>query len=268
MANYGTSQNNDKDNQISVNTRGYQFMNRDGFEPSSLQVGAWNENMSLRINPMLEPSKQTETRIFDYDRYVSTALTLEKAMLLLYKIEKEIIPAIENDIDKSIGIQVGGDSLVVVGTGKRLTGSIRPFFAIHKSLNPDTKKPEMSMFYEFKATSSIDDYNESTGTYSLSESVYTEFKLFVFLLKSFINFGSNFAAHANRFVQRFSNSKLMSTVNAIGQKVGVPTNEYNSGGGYRRSNIFDQPSSQSSQVTDADYADIGDINDLNEFANS
>lgn len=271
MANFGTAQNNDKDNQTSVNTRSYQFMNRDGFEPSSLTVGAWNENLSMRINPMLEPSKQSENRVFDYDRYVTTALTLEKAMLLAYRIEKDLIPAIENGIDKSIGIQVGGDSLLVVGTGKRITGEIRPFLAIHKSLNPDTKKPELSMFYEFKSSSSIDDYDEKTGAYSISDSVCTEFKLFVILIKSFIKFGGNFTAHANRYVDRFYNTKLMNNITAIGQKVGAQMSSGNNsyGGGYKRNNIFGQSNqSASSSMSDAEMSDIGDINDLNEYMNS
>lgn len=272
MANFGTSQNNDKDNQVSVNTKAYQFMNREGFEPSSLTVGSWNENLSLRINPMLEPSKQSDNRVFDYDRFVTTALTLEKAMLLLYRIEKDLLPAVESGEDKSIGIQVGGDSLLVVGTGKRLTGSIRPFLAIHKSLNPDTKKPELSMFYEFRSASSIDDYDETTGSYKISDSVYTEFKVFVNLLKSFINLGGNFTAHASKYNDRFYNTKLLNSVTAIGQKVGAQLpggNNGSYGNSFKRGNIFSQPSSNNTpSISDADMTDIGDINDLNEYMNS
>ena len=83
MAFYGTQQNNEKDNTPNVNTRSYQFMNRDGFDPSALSVGAWNEMLSLRINPALDKSRQSEGRVFDYDKSVSTSLTAEKVTLLL-----------------------------------------------------------------------------------------------------------------------------------------------------------------------------------------
>ena len=269
MSTFGTTQNNSKDNNISINTRSYQFFNKDGIQSSALTIGGWNENMSIRINPALEPSKQTEGRTFDYDRFVASALTLEKATLLLYRIEKDIIPAMEAGTDKSVGIQVGGDSLLVIGTGKKLTGSIRPFIAIHKSLNADTKKPEMSMYYEFKSASSIDDYDEKTGSYAMSESFPNEFNLFILLIRSFIQAGSGFGAHAVRFNERFSHARNVGTINAIAQKVGVPVqNSGYSGGGYKRNNIFDNPSNNQQQsLPDADYTDIGDINDLNELAN-
>ena len=83
---FGTQQNNDKDNTPNINTRSYVFMNKDGFDPSALTVGAWNEMLSLRINPALDKSRQTENKVFDYDKSVSTSLTAEKVTLLLYKI--------------------------------------------------------------------------------------------------------------------------------------------------------------------------------------
>ena len=228
--------------------------------------------LSLRINPALDKSRQTEGRVFDYDKSVSTSLTAEKVTLLLYKIQKEIIPAIESDEDKSIGIPLnGGESLLVVGTGKRLTNTITPFLAIHKSLNPDTKKPEMSMFYEFKKSSSIDDYNEQTGAYSLVSDIHSELKLFIELLKAFIIGTSNFTVHAERLVNKYNNDKLQNNVLAICQKIGATM----TGGGNNRSygqrqNIFGNSSSSSNYSNNsntADMAELGSIEDLNSFMN-
>ena len=270
MANFNTRQNNDKDNQVTVNTKSFQFMNRDGFEPSTMTVGAWNEMLSIRINPALEKSKQVDGRVFDYDKFVATSLTKDKVMMILYKIEKNINSAIKAGEDKTIGVQVGGDSLFVVGTGVKITGSVKPYVAIHKALNPDTKKPEMSMFYEFRRDMSIDDYDYETGSYNIDENINNEFELFVMLLKAYISVGSGFATHTTRYIDKWQNDKLNNTINSIAQKVGASTGSGFSGySGGSRTNIFgnSKPSSNNSSHDDNDPMPFGDINDLNSMLN-
>ena len=265
---FGTRQNNEADNRKSVNTRIYQFKNKDGFEPSTLQVGGWDEMLSLRINPTLPPEKQSKEQIFDYDKFVSTSLNMEKAMLLLYKINKDIIPAIENDEEKNIGISVGGDSLVTVGTGKAITNTIKPYLAIHKGLNPDTKKPEQSIYYEFRKSMTIDDYNAETGTYTVEENYDAEFNLFCELLKSFIQ-NSNFNNHVNRYGNRFTTDKVMSTLTSIANKVGADTgSKYgNNGGSFRRSVFGGSTNSSSGNNYAGDNASMEELGDLNDLMN-
>jgi len=221
--NFGTRQNNENDNRKSITTKVYQFKNRDGFEPSTLQISGWDEMFSLRINPALPPDKQSKDQLYDYDKFVATSLNMEKVMLLLYKINKDILPAIENEEEKNIGISVAGDSLVTVGTGKAITQSIRPYIAIHKGLNPDTKKAEQSIYYEFKKSMTVDDYDPNTGDYNVETNISAEFMLFIELLKSFIQ-NSNFNSHVNRYNNRYSNDRMVNTVNAIADKVGVDLN--------------------------------------------
>ena len=105
-----------------VNTRGIQFSNKYGFDPSSIQFGYWNGFLSIRITPALDRSKQTETRVYDYDKTVSSALTVEKISLLLEKIKSDIIPAIKAGEEASIGVPTGANTLIVVDTGKKKTG--------------------------------------------------------------------------------------------------------------------------------------------------
>lgn len=265
MANmFGTKQNNESDNRKSVNTRIYQFKNKDGFEPSTLQVTGWDEMFSMRINPTLPPEKQSKEQIFDYDRFVSTSLNMEKAMLLLYKINKDINPAIENGEEKNVGINVGGDSLIVIGTGKALTNSIRPYIAIHKGLNPDTKKPEQSIYYEFRKSMTIDDYNAETGTYVVEEGYNAEFMLFIELIKSFIQ-NSNFNNHVNRFGNRFVTDKAMNTLNAIADKVGADTgSKYNNSSFTKRISFTNPNTSNTNSYKDNSMVmeELGDLNDL------
>lgn len=260
------TQNNSKDNTISMNTKGYQFSNRNGFDPSALTVGYWNEMLSLRINPALEPSKQTESKIFDYEKSVSTSLTLEKIMTLLYGITKEVMPAISANEDKSIGISVSGDSLIVVGTGKKQTGSIRPFLGIHKGLNPDTKIAETSIFYEFKTTETVNDYDEKNGKYNLCKGIQSELMLFVELLKSAIVGLGNSVAHSQRNVSKWQTERTNGQINAIAEKVGASTGFSSNKSSYqRRPNVsFD---SQSSKDTGVELSELENIDDLNNFLN-
>lgn len=266
---FGTKQNNDYGDtkKNSINTKIYQFKNKEGFEPSTLQITGWDEMFALRINPALEPSKQSNEQIFDYERFVATSLNMEKAMLLLYKINKDILPAIENDEEKNIGISVGGDSLITVGTGKKITGSIKPYIAIHKSLNPDTKKPEQSIYYEFKTSMTIDDYDEKTGEYNMKEGYNSELYLFIELLKSFIK-NSNFAGHSVRYNCRFTFDKIANNTIAIANKVGADTG-FKSGSNFtsRRSVFGSNNSSNSYNRSNDDSSstpieEIGDLNDL------
>lgn len=221
--NFGTRQNNENDNRKSITTKVYQFKNKEGFEPSTLQVSGWDEMFSLRINPALPPEKQSKDQLYDYDKFVATSLNMEKVMLLLYKIKKDIMPAIENNEEKNIGISVAGDSLVTVGTGKKITNNIRPYIAIHKGLNPDTKKAEHSIYYEFKKSMTVDDYSPETGEYTIDSNISAEFMLFIELMKSFI-VNSNFNSHVNRYNNRYSNNRMFNTMNSIAEKVGVELN--------------------------------------------
>ena len=265
MAGFGTRQNNERDERMNINTRSYQFMNKDGFDPSALSVGAWNEMLSLRINPALEPSKQTDNRVFDYDKSVSTSLTLEKVGVLLSEIRKVIIPAIEAGEDKTIGITLnGGESMVVVGTGKRLTGSIKPFLGIYKGINPNTRKPEMAIFYEFKTTQVVEDYDETTGNYSISE-VSVELDTFSDILRAFIMNCSNFGTHSYRVVRRFEDEKI----NAIAAKLGVAGSNNRQYKSYNNSqNVFGGGNNQPSAPTEFPEIDPEEIGDLSEFMNS
>lgn len=257
-------QNNSKDNdkRNDVNTRGLTFYNKDGFDPSSLSLGYWNDSMmTIRINPALEPAKQTQTRIFDYDKTVSTAIGVPGIKMLAHTIKTYILPAIVAGEDKSVGIQIGGDGLVVVGTGKRQTGDIRPFIAIHKELNPSTKRPNMSIYYEFNRAQAIENYNEETGDYALYDTVHSELLLFLDVLDASIKALSKADAHAQRTVMRFFNDKLMAAVG------GDTSNGY-SGGNRSAKNIDWSTGASSSQQSssmdelNATLSSIGDINDL------
>ena len=242
-------------------------MNKDGFDPSTLQLSYWNDMISLRITPALDPSKQTETKVFDYEKTVVTAINLEKAMLIVKAIKDSIFPAIEAGENKDIAFSINGDSLLAFGTGKRLTGEIRPFIAIHKSLNPDTKKPEMSIFYEFKRNQFIDDYNEATGSYSLVNNVHAELNVFYKCVIASIFALTNANTHSQRHVNKFANDRLNSNVIAIAETVGANVSTYGGGSkSFNRTNTIDFGSNSSSATrTTTPSVSTESINSLEEF---
>lgn len=257
---------NNKDEKSS-NTRGIQFKNKKGFDPSTISFNFWNDMLSVRINPALPSEQQSNTKVYDYDKTVSTALNVPKAQLLLDRIVKYVVPAIEANEDKTVGISVGGDSLFCVGTGKGMTGEIRPYVAIHKSLNQDTMKPEMSIYYEFNKEEAIDDYNAETGKYSFHAGLHAEFTTFVSILRAFVSAMTMANAHADRHANMYFNDKLMKTLNSIAEKLGVSVqNSYNGGTSYSRSSIsFNNSKSDNYSETVADTMNISDINAIDDF---
>jgi len=265
--NFGNLQNNAKD-QVNVNTRGVQFMNKEGFDPSTLLVGYWNEMISLKMHPALEKSKQTESKVFDYEKVISTAITLEKAITLCDGIVKKIFPAIEKGEQASVGVPVGSDSLIVVSTGVTMTGSVRPYIAIHKALDEKTKKPEVSIYYEFGQSYTVDNYDEKTGSFEVTKGINSELYLFYEILDAAKLGMSNAIAHSIRVVDKYYRDRMMNDIGEIAAKLGVSTG--NTKNSYRgKKDIF---GSEGTSLTNgggdaASVEKLNNISEIDEFLN-
>jgi hypothetical protein len=213
-------QNNSKET-MSINTKSIQLMNRDGFMPSTLVLGYWNDLLSIKIHPPLEKSKQTDTRYYNYEEKINTALTVDKAQVLVTQIERLLMPAIRNDEEKNVAVIVSKDSLVLIGTGKKLTGSIKPYIALFKGLDPATKRTDNYLCYEFKSTKFVLDYDYETGECETTDDNISEFLLFYTLLKSYVSAQSNSIVQTIRYVDRFYNDKLVNNIHSIMSKLGI-----------------------------------------------
>lgn len=263
---FNTGNNNSRD-VVNVNTRGIQFMNSEGHFPSTLQVGYWNEMLSFKINPALEKSQQTETKKFDYEKVISTAITLEKATILAEKIEREVLPAFYNNTEIFKGVPVGGDSLVGVGT-KNMDGEMIAYFAIFKSLDENTKKPEVSMIYEFRSGYTVDNYNPQTGEFSISKNIPSELILFMEVLKSARSGLTNAIAHSIRFADKFSRDRIHNQLDEIAAKLGVSGKFKSNSGSYKTKDVFSSSVDNSSVANDLEEAPmttLGNIDDIEEF---
>ena len=255
--------NKQNKNEINVNTRGYRFMNKDGFCPSTLVCGYWNEMISLKIHPALPESSQTQSQVYDYNQVLATSLSLEKALILIKKTQELIYPAILSNQDKSIAVLIGGNNLVQIGYKAEMKAA---YIGIHKGLDPESKKPQDSLYYQFLDSSeiTIEDYDPETGNYSATTPVECELQTFIEILKSSIRALSGAFSHDSRYRDKFYRDKLYGDLSQIGSKLGL---DLSSGGGYTpRNNISfgknmsDQPSGPQTQINN-----IADMSDIDKF---
>lgn len=256
------SQNN-KD-RANVNTTGIQFSNKEGFDPSALVVGYWNDMLSLKIHPALPKEKQTEKSVFDYEHVVMTSLTVEKLQALHTAVMDRILPAIEAGEEKNVSVIINMDSLVTIGTGVALNKKVSPYVAIHKGLDPETRKPESSIYYEFKSAPIIEDYDVESGKYETTFDKFTEFKAFLSCIAFAIPVLMNVTSHVSRTVDRAYKEKLTNEIASIAAKLGVSTS---SKGGYTsKKDVFNVSSSSTPHIsapTPSDHAET--IQDLGNF---
>lgn len=257
--------NNNNSERKSVNTKGIDLRNENGFEPTMITFDFWKTCISLRIHPALPSDKQTDFKKFDYDTNISTALTPHNAWLLLRNIKEVIIPAIQNNEKKFVGVPVGGDGLVGVGSGR--TDGSEPYIAIFKGLDPNSKKPENGMFYQFKKNICIEDYDYETGACRVVEtSVTDELELFMLILEQGVKAFTNANTHSYRAVQDYYNTTLLDLVKQLAKKNGISTGSSSSG--YSRTQVFSVSNTSDDDLPFGDEPvekvseEVDNINDL------
>ena len=164
----------------SVNTRFKTFYG----ELSCLYVGGWNDNLSLKINP-LESVDENGKRNYDFKKKISTALVQEKISALLSEIDKKIIPAIDEKKEEltSAGYQVGKDaSAAFVEWDKDENGIWSVYITIYKNIQQDNTT-DTAFKYKFNKTTVIENYDAEKGTGDEVQ-VEGEFLTFVSILRS------------------------------------------------------------------------------------
>lgn len=269
----------------STNTQGPRFLNSEGTYQSTMQLGYWNDMVSIRIHPALDPKDQTESRKFDYDTSISTALPLDKVMYLyesvasmrstledhIYRTNRNAAEPNEEDRvpveplkDTFVGVPVGNNnSLFGVGYAVREGQTPLVFAAIYKDLNENTKRPESYLYYEFKDFTGITDYNPETGEFDLDrEDIYAEFALFETFLITAVRTLMHATSHSTRTVDRAYRERLNERLDEIAGKLGIEKKSYggkNSGGfnSSRRGVFGGGGSSTPATTNDTADADLG-----------
>lgn len=240
-------QANSKEERKTVNTRGLQFYNTEGFCPSTLVCDYWDNGMfSIKVHPAKEKAKQTEREKFDYEQAVQTALNMNKASDLL-AFFPDLIKAHEEGKEISRYVDIAGVNLLGVGT-RNIDGHTVFYFAIHKQLNND-RIPQASMYYQFNEADVIADYNPETGEFSKATGSLGEFEVFTKYLQNGINSMTKAYTHSNRVVDQFFRKRLEDKIDSLMLATGAQNNYANNGNsGYRRggnTNLFSDNSGAS-----------------------
>lgn len=161
---FGNSYNNN--NEVSVNTRATTLYS----DLSCLQLGFWNTNLSLKVNPIVSIGEDG-ARKYDFDKRISTALTQEKSAAMLNDIDDMIIPEIKKveSGEKlkgmvSISYPVGKGSVVSVEYKEdEKTGTPSTFLTLYRNIKADNTSDEVYS-YQFNKSPAVKNYDATKGS--------------------------------------------------------------------------------------------------------
>lgn len=254
----------------SVNTRGYQFFNRDGFFGSTLIVGLWNQLITLKIHPAKEASKQTESSIYDYDKTINLVLPPEKAFTISKLCKERLIPAVLRGEECTFSVAINASSVLVLSTGLKLTGKMNPHIRICRNIKPETLVAEEHMPYFFNIGIVIPNY-DGTNKENKPESYPSELVYFVESLDR-LSFGLLGAEdHARRWINRKFNTERYLLLKALAKHINAPFYEGSgSKGGGRNSGPMpwgspSTPSSSYAPNPGTEPTEVESISSLDDF---
>lgn len=232
---------NSRQQNDSVNARGFQFFNKDGFEGSTLLVNMWNQNIALKMHPAKEKAKQTESSVYDYEHSVNLVLPPIAATTIFTVCKEKLVPALVEGREFTICVPVGQNSGFVVSTGVKRFGTVRPYVSILKNIQAGTLNPEEMMSYEFNKSSVIEGYDGTSKDGISQKFEYTELIYFIYALERITMALIGAENHARRYIERNYNNQVFGLYKGLAEKAGVsfyPQRENN----YRRSssggNVF------------------------------
>lgn len=214
-------QNNRQQNE-SVNTKGFQFFNKDGFEGSTMIVSLWNQNILLKLHPAKEASQQTNSSVFDYDHAVNLIIPPVYASTI-YRVAKEkLLPALVDGKEFTICIPIGTNSGIVLSTGVKRFRTVKPYLSVLKSIQAGSLKPEESISYEFNKVAVIEGYDGTSNEGINQQFEYSELIYFIYALEKISTAMIGAENHASRYNERFFNKQVLGLYKGIGQKMGIP----------------------------------------------
>lgn len=152
-------------NQVNVTTKLYSSYSDD----SALIVSAWNEQISIRLNPFRGKSPEG-VRLYaqDNNECIMTALTMDNVSALLEGIYSVIYPALVDKKSANVAIIIGSTAnkktLVISTDGNDV------FMTVYVGVGDDNSaKAENSITHKFNKKEWIKDYNPSNGEGEIHE---------------------------------------------------------------------------------------------------
>lgn len=264
MANFNNTAN-DKPTKTSTSTKGGHYINPKQDTPCALDVSYFDDMVRVQFAPELPAGRQTESRRYDYENCIITALTRAKCNELCNVYNKVIRPAIENCEDETASVTLAGVNLLIIGTGV-VDGTPHPYICFCKDLDPNTlvAPKEKRLKYEFNTGEYVLGYNPETGEYKQRVVTCNEIDLFFHDLENVRDASSNAYVHTERVVNRYLRDTLDSKINRIGEKMGLElaTKPRFTRGGGGKGSIFDNVNSNASSNEQSSAANITSIDDI------
>lgn len=262
---------NNQQKEVHVNTRGIQMFNVNGFEPSTLIIGMWNQLVSLKIHPAKEKSQQTKSSVYDYDKAINIILDNKTADALGDIILDDLIPAVNDCREFTRAVTVGSNSAVVVSSGvKRSGGKPIPYMAIARNIKPGTLLPEEMLSYTFNAAYILNNYDGLPGNNEFDIKtcqlpIQSELKLFGRVLKYMATALIGAEYHAGRNINKRYDDNVFQFYKQLAAKYGL---DFYSGSGKnydRAPSVFGASSTTGSftSAVDTKPENIGGMDELN-----
>lgn len=212
--NKGNIQKND-----SVNSRGVQFKNRQGFVSSTLVIQYWDDKLNLILHPELK--NPSEKQVYDYEQKIMITLRVDKAMSLLKALDLIIDKAIEEGKEASVAVTTGNNNMAVVSTALK-ENSLHVVLTVCRDLNVETKVPNQKYSYTFiKDEEIVKGYDPKTGSFDDVMEIQSEYLVFKEALASYIEMMQQTQTHSDRYFDRFYRNSIMDKVTKIGLKLGA-----------------------------------------------
>lgn len=215
---YNKGNNKDR-KEVTVNTKGIQFKNKNGIDASTIVIDYWKDSLTVKIHPALPAEKQTAESVYDYEHFLNTVLVIPKIQTIVDAIPN-FKEAMQQEKAFSTGVKVGTNSAFIISTGVKETGSVRPFVAIYKDIDADTLQAGQGIRYEFNQQMTIDDYDPE-GCQEVGRMVHAELDVFFTILEHCIPALTNMYTHSMRNVENFFKTRLMEVVTNTANKVGA-----------------------------------------------
>lgn len=248
---FGNYQNESKKRK-STNTKGIQFFNK-SISHSTIIVGHWDTAITLKIHPCLPSNKMTETNVYDYESFVSSVLSINKAYDLLMGAKSFKMQLDAGMSPESVGVASGSGFVQISHlateefTGVQLT--------IYSDIGQDGK-PTQELSYAFNKSNYFKNYSAENGSYDKSDYYEAEFERFVILLEETIKASTGALAHSVRHADMYTRDSMLNSLSALKEKMGIQSTQYNGTGRNNATTFFN---STHSSTNDDDTPTFGSI---------
>lgn len=211
-------QNNNYDNnqQVHVSTNTVTMFSGD----MMLRINLYDQNMSFGFTTAVTES-DTGKRRFPKENAVNALLTADRVTALYTIIKNRTLPALENKTPRSDSLMCNRDGSTIIGI--EVTPEMLVNLTCYSGIGDD-RIPKRILTFTFQDISSITNYNANTGDFTADETpIRAQFLLFLNILEGFQLAYSGAVNHFGRYYDRYTNRRMMSSIDAMASKMGVQT---------------------------------------------